>query len=268
MDYPFPHQTKETLKRFGMLPYQSHLVPSSEQIQQLHGALVEDAQSYLYNGIISFGAAVQSIGTKNYGWAVVKLYYSVFYLARAKLAIGSQKSIVYDVVLTKGKEKTKPYLVSLPPNDILQQQTIPSTHKLILRLLPKHFPNNSLANSQVGKDNMPVLDWLMKQRECANYTSVRMPDPEPPEILKKIIEGGDINKWLETYKQDLIYVTDEEHVCLAYPFLLLLDILEDFKNQSVNCYVLRDNLHFIENLLTEDNNKNLDVLLSDIRECL
>jgi len=264
MDYPFPHQTKEALKRFGMLPYQSNLVPSPEQIQQLRGALMEDAQSYLYNGIVSFGAAVQSIGAKNYGWAIVKLYYSVFYLARAKLAIGQQVALVYD-----GR---KPYLLSLSSGDILQPQNNKSdksnTHKLTLHLLSKHFLSNSLANSSISKDNTPVLEWLKKQREQANYNSARMPDPEPPEILKKIVEIGNINKWLETYKQDSIYVTDEEHVCLAYPFLLLIDILEDFQNQSVDCNILRDNLDFIESLLTEDKNKSLDALLSDIRKCL
>ncbi len=272
MDYPFPHQTKETLERFGMLPYQSNFVPSPEQIQQLRKALVEDAQSYLYNGIVSFGAAVQSIGAKNYGWAIVKLYYSVFYLARAKLAIGSQSTTVRDIVSLKaGKNKVKIYLVSLPPKNVLEEQTsrnAQSTHKLTLELLPKCFPSNSLANSSISKDNTPVLEWLMRQREQANYNSARMPDPEPPEILKKIVEIGNINKWLETYKQDSIYVTDEEHVCLAYPFLLLIDILEDFQNQSVDCNILRDNLDFIESLLTEDKNKSLDALLSDIRKCL
>lgn len=263
MDYPFPHQTKEALKRFGMLPYQRDLVPSSEQIQQLQEALTEDAQSYLYNGIISFGAAVQSIVIKNYGWAIVKLYYSVFYLARAKLAIGGQVTIVYD--------GQKPYLLSLSSKDILQQQTgkyAGSTHKLILHWLPKRFRDSLLVNRGVGNNNIPVLEWLMKQREHANYTSAKMPDPEPPEILKKIIEGGGINKRLETYKQDLNYIIDEDDVCLAYPFWLIIDILQDFKNRSVDCYVLRDNLGFIENLLTEGKNKGLDVLLSDIRECL
>jgi hypothetical protein len=263
MDYPFPHQTKETLKSFGMLPPQNSIVPNSDQIQQLREALMEDAQSYLYNGIISFGAAVQSIGTKNYGWAIVKLYYSVFYLARAKLAIGGQATIVYD--------NQKPYLLSLSSKDILQQQKgkyAGSTHKLILHLLPKYFSNNSLANSQVSKDNIPVLEWLMKQRECVNYTSARMSDPEPPEILKKIVEDGNISKWLETYKQDPIYVTDEEHICLAYPFLLIDDTLKDFQTQKVDCSVLRNNSNFIESLLAENKNRNLDVLLSIIRQYL
>ncbi|MEZ5673130.1 MAG: hypothetical protein R3E08_12450 [Thiotrichaceae bacterium] len=263
MDYPFPHQTKEVLKRFGMLPYQSNLVLNSEQVQQLQEALIGDAQSYLYNGIISFGAAVQSIGAENYGWAIVKLYYSVFYLARAKLAIGQQVTFVYD-----GK---KPYLLSLSSKDILQLQTgnyAGSTHKLILHWLPKRFQNSSLVNSLVSKGSIPVLEWLMKQRECANYNSARMPDPEPPKILKKIVETDNINEWLKTYKHDSVYVTDEEHVCLAYPFLLIIDILQDFKNRSVDCYILRDNLDFIETLLVEDKNKSLEVLLYEIRNAL
>lgn len=262
MLFPIPHQTVETLKNLGMLlPFNPNMIPNPNQVQSLQSALLEDAQSYLYNGIVSFGAAVNSIGIKNYGWAVVKLYYTVFYLARSKLAI-NHFAIVYD--------QNTPYLLSWSSFPaVLKKQTgkeASSTHKLILKLLKEHFPSNHLSNYRIGINNIPTLDWLMKQREIMNYTSAMMPDPEPPEILTQIVRNPPLNKWLETYKDDPAgYAIDEDHACLAYPFLLLLEVLNEFKQKQISPKI-QNNLNFIKNLLKEKD-KNLEAVLCIIRDC-
>jgi hypothetical protein len=259
------HQTVVTLQNIGMLPYNPNLVPNILQFKDLERALLEDAQSYLYNAVISFGAAINSINIRNYGWAIVKFYYCVFYLARSKLAV-NQVAIVYD--------KKTPYQLQLisPSSCSLIKQTgrdASSTHKLILKLSGDIFSSNSLLNDKIGTGSILILDWLMKQREIMNYTSVVMPDPDPPKILKQIVENSNINKWLETYKNDpRLYAIDEDHACLAFPFLLLVDVLDEFKRRGCSPNILNQNLNFIKDILREKNNKNLEVVLLIIRNLI
>jgi len=258
------HQTVVTLQNIGMLPYNPNFVPNILQLKDLERALLEDAQAYLYNGLVSFGAAITSVNAKNYGWAVIKFYYSVFYLARSKLAV-NQVAIVYD--------GTSPYQLRLtPPSSYnFTKQTgkdSGSTHKLILKLSKDIFSSNSLLNYKIGSDNISILNWLMKQREIMNYTSVVMPDPDPPEILKQIVKNSNVNKWLETYKAEPLYSIDTDHACLAYPFLLLVDVLDEFKRKGCSPNILKINFNFIKNIFKEEKNKNLEVILLIIRNLI
>ena len=50
-------------------------------------ALQDDARDAIYSGALSITEAIQGLDRQLYSWTTVKLYYSVFYLARASLAL-------------------------------------------------------------------------------------------------------------------------------------------------------------------------------------
>ncbi len=80
-----PHESSDFLRNRNFLPYlvSSPKFLSSSDAQNLSNALYKDAEGYLYNGILSLGSGIRSILNKNYGWATVKLYYSVGWIKRS-----------------------------------------------------------------------------------------------------------------------------------------------------------------------------------------
>jgi hypothetical protein len=85
-------------------------------------------------------------------------------------------------------------------------------------------------------------------------------------LLEDAQSNPPLNKWLETYKDDPAgYAIDEDHACLAYPFLFLLEVLNGFKQKQISPNI-QNNLNFIKNLLKEKD-KNLEAVLRIIRDC-
>jgi hypothetical protein len=150
-----PHESSHFLKSRNFLPIatRTKFLLSSSDAMSLSNALGKDSEGYLYNGILSIGSGIQSILNNNYGWATVKFYYSVFYLARANLGVNNI-CIVYD--------GSKPFSIISKPGEQLQKRK-GTTHKLVL----DQFRQNMSAHIMLGNDinAQCPLEWLMEQRE-------------------------------------------------------------------------------------------------------
>jgi hypothetical protein len=253
-----PHESSHFLKSRNFLPIatRTKFLLSSSDAMSLSNALGKDSEGYLYNGILSIGSGIQSILNNNYGWATVKFYYSVFYLARANLGVNNI-CIVYD--------GSKPFSIISKPGEQLQKRK-GTTHKLVL----DQFRQNMSAHIMLGNDinAQCPLEWLMEQRELMNYRSAVMPDPNIPEQYEEIINSNKtIRQWLNIYLSDNIevYTFNEEHACLAYPFKFLIHTIEMFKNNNMTCRYLTENASFIKRLFS-DKSGSLDLILKKFDE--
>ena len=239
-----PHESSGFLKSRKFLPIatRTKFLLSSSDAMMLSNALGKDSEGYLYNGILSIGTGIQSILNKNYGWATVKFYYSVFYLARANLGVNNI-CIVYD--------GSKPFSIISKQGEQLQKRK-GTTHKLVL----EQFRQNLSAHILLGNDinGECPFSFMMKQRELMNYKAAVMPDPNVPKQYEEIINSNKkIRQWLNIYLSDNIevYTFDEEHACLAYPFKFLIHTINMFKNNSMTCRYLRKNASFIRRLFSD-----------------
>jgi hypothetical protein len=253
-----PHESSRFLKSRNFLPIatRTKYLLSSRDAISLSNALGKDSEGYLYNGILSIGTGIQSILNNNYGWATVKFYYSVFYLARANLGVHNI-CIVYD--------GSKPFSIISKPGELLQKRK-GTTHKLVL----DQFKQNLSANIMLGNDinGKCPFSFMMEQRELMNYRSAVMSDPNIPEQYKEIINSNKkIRQWLNIYLSDNIevYTFDEEHACLAYPFKFLIHTIEMFKNNSMTCRYLKKNSSFIRRLFS-DGSGDFDFILKKFDE--
>jgi len=217
-----PHESSHFLKskHFLPIPTRTNFTLSSNDATSLSNALGKDSEGYLYNGLLSIGTGIQSILNNNYGWATVKFYYSVFYLARANLGV-NDIGIVYD--------GSKPFSILSQSGEQLQKRK-GTTHKLVLDQFRQNFSTHVMLGNQIN--GQCPLEWLMEQRELMNYRLAVMPDPNVPEQYEEIINSNKtIRQWLNIYLSDNteVYAFNEEHACLAYPFKFLIHTIEMFK---------------------------------------
>ncbi|BAP54993.1 hypothetical protein THII_0696 [Thioploca ingrica] len=247
------HEAASFLKNSGFLPHDENnpKVLSSNYVPSLTEALHKDAAGYLYNGVLSVGTGIKSLLQNNYGWATVKLYYSVFYLARAKLAI-NDFCILY--------EDSKPFVLLLRFNETLKKPSAyikgisakqyVGTHKLVLTLFQREFSGDLLLSNNI--DGKSPLVWLMEQRELMNYKAAVMPDPEIPWQYAEIATKQ-IRQWLNIYLDDEIpiYPFDHDHACLAYPVQFLLKVIDEFNDREIPCSYLQENSNFIKKLFSD-----------------
>jgi hypothetical protein len=252
-----PHESSDFLKNRNFLPYlvSSPKFLSSSDAQNLSNALNKDAEGYLYNGILSLGTGIKSILNENYGWATVKLYYSVFYLARTLLGV-NDIGIVYD--------GSKPFSIISQAGEQLRKRK-GNTHELVLDLFREYFSGHVMLSNQINSQD--PLKWLMEQRELMNYKSAVMPDPNLPKLYKELISNGTVRQWLSTYFSDdrEFYTFSETHACLAYPFRFLIHTIEEFHTQNIHCRYLTPHLSFIKSLFS-DKTGSFIVLLKKFEE--
>lgn len=246
-----PHEASLFLRNNNFIPYipASPEFLSARQAGSLNSALYKDAEAYMYNGILSFGTGIRSVMNQNYGWATVKFYYSVFYLARAML--GSENiCIIYD--------GQKPFTIFVRTGCGLINSK-GTTHKLVLDLFRQHFSSHVLLGNSIQAK--PPLEWLMEQREVMNYKSAAMPDPNMPMLYEGIVKMT-IRQLLNTYLYDDVeaYTFSEHHACLAYPFKFLIHTIDIFNTKKISCRYLKQNLSFIRKLLSDESG-SFDFLL-------
>src|SRR4051812_13923765 len=95
------------------LPLQSRVLTGAEaNTARGHGR--EDASSLIYSAGVSIADALRGLRAGFFTWPTVKLYYSVFYNARAAL-------IMRDLALVY--VGTKPYTLRLTPGESLRKES-------------------------------------------------------------------------------------------------------------------------------------------------
>ena len=176
----------------------------------LHG-LQADSADFYYSAWVSFLDALNGLSKGFYTWATVKLYYSVFYALNSSLAkngvcafyVGSHSYIV-------------DALTGASPVSCTEK----GTHKTVLKAFQSRNAAHPLVSQRIDLEE--ALDWLIYQRETANYRETRFGEPECSDAFDYVAANG-VRKALNTYIADstFMYVFDPDHAMLAYPLSAL-----------------------------------------------
>ncbi len=196
--------------------FQTYALGSSD-LAALSAAATEDASRYAYSGVASFLGGVSSLHTRQFAWAVTKLYYSAFYVARAVLCRNGK--IFFHAPKPAGGGHTQ-YEISAALGGMATSGGSPSTHKIVAARF-KQIGYPSFMQSLVIDGSDPIA-WLTDQREYWQYRAARFPDPNSPAVLDRI-EIEKIQKHLAAYESDPtgVYLADPGHAVVALPFRLV-----------------------------------------------
>jgi hypothetical protein len=189
----------------------NHATLSASEAQSLQLALKSDSKDFFQSGVVSFVDALCSIEKGFFSWATVKLYYSVFYALRSRLALGGD--CIFYVVKS-------PRVLSAKPGSVTTNLT-GTTHKAVLSRFRHNYPGDYFLSQDIG--GSPPLDWFIERREETKYTSSRFCEPNAPSHFE-FARGSNTRKMLSAYTTDDLYVFDEQHAMVAFPFKLLRDL--------------------------------------------
>jgi hypothetical protein len=185
----------------------------------LRAAVTEDARKHVYNATVSFLGGISGLHTLHAAWAVTKMYYTVFYVARAALC---RSGLVIFHVPKQGSSGHTQYKLRISAGEQAKIVDKPrSTHKLAAaEFRQTGYPSFMQGLEIDGKD---PLEWLMEQREYWQYRAGRFPDPDLPDVLRKF-GAGSAPRLLAEYENDAIgvFLADPDHALIAVPFRLLL----------------------------------------------
>lgn len=201
----------------GKFFFQTYVVSAADEAT-LEAAANEDGHRYVYNGVISFLSALAGLHRYDAAWAVTKLYYSAFYLARASLC--RSRHLIFHVP-RDGTSGHIQYELTIAAGQRATISRVPSTHKLVaVRFQEVGYPAYMRG---LTVDGLDPIQWLMEQREFWQYRSGRFPDPELPKSLLQI-DASKMQRYFTTYAEDKkgIYISDPDHALVAIPFRLLM----------------------------------------------
>lgn len=228
----------------GKVFFQSYILSAADQAV-LEAAADEDGYKYAYNGAVSFLGALAGLSKHQAAWAVTKLYYCAFYVARAILC--RRRYVVFHVP-KEGTNGNTQFELRIAAGERSTVATIPSTHHLIA----KRFEKSGYPTFMQGLvvDGLDPMEWLMEQREFWQYRSGRFSDPIYPKILARV-DMQRVQRLLSTYESDGsgIYISDPEHAMIAIPFRLLTWCLAQAPLRSASM-LDSDDLAFLEKSCT------------------
>lgn len=184
----------------------------THEAHDLRAANLADCPNFLYSGIVSLGEAIDGLTTCRFTWATVKLYYSVFYIARARLAADG-------IALVQDGRPAYSFrcVPSTPP-----EPRGNNTHEAVLSTFANELSHHRLLTSTI--DGKQPLEWLADRRVDANYRISRFGDPTPISHFSSISPTS-IRVAVETYVDDILFAFDRDHAMLAFPIQLLMDAL-------------------------------------------
>ncbi len=180
-------------------------------------ALKEDANDLFYKGILSLTEGLNGFSNKQYSWAVVKCYYSVFYFLKTELALKDiglirHKSLYY----LEAKEGAKPITKG---RSGANRKNYSADHKATINYFKDLFSSDILLTQNI--EGLNSYEWLMKKREQINYQEKHFNEPSFPYFLLFInteIEKGNFNSLIKEIIGDVYVKTFQpEYATLAIP---------------------------------------------------
>ena len=211
---------------------QNYIVPASARTS-LREATINDAISFFYKSAISFVEATANIMDRQYSWAVVKLYYSVFYSLRA-IMLSDGLAIVKD-----GKGNFF-YIDTISSGNVIKVSgKQKGDHKNTIKLF------KDVAHSRgwpfLGEiGGVELFDWIMDKREFINYRVSTFSEPAGDYgLFTKFVEDKNtVNHLIKQYlKEDYnIYCFDEYHSMYATPAVLINFLNSKLRGSGVKSF--------------------------------
>lgn len=217
------------------------VIVDAQLSSELLDALKIDAPSTYFKAVLSLVEAIVSIKRGHHSWAIVKLYYSCFYLVRFAFAIRS-----IGVVRCK-----KIYTLSSVVNSAPIHRSGKGDHKVLIGAFVSEYSKTEkiLSNSIEG---VCVFDWLMNKRELVHYRDATFREPDLHYFEKSILTGQ-ISHWITAYLSDttLVYCFQEEHACLAIPLTFCRELTIEYNNIGFKSIITENQRKVIHSILNE-----------------
>ncbi|MBR4563291.1 MAG: hypothetical protein IKO26_02435 [Paludibacteraceae bacterium] len=195
-------------------------------LRDLIDACMEDSVGFYYNALLSFLEGVCQLSDRQYSWGIVKLYYTVYYCARAQLGFNKyvvirKQNELYDLHLLSGE---KPHY-NKSRND----------HNLVIELYYKKFPTNNVFSNNV--EDQRFTNYMMNLREITNYKLQAMKDPLRLEIFETLNESQKAGKSISAFLIDCLkdmslYCFNSKYAYLVTTYKMLLDTANLYKTRG------------------------------------
>lgn len=240
-----PDQLKQFKSQFESLTVSSELHP------RLVSASFDDARGLYFKALLSISEAVLALSRSYHSWAVVKLYYSVFFLTRCVFAARSLAIVkcsgIYTLETTIGASPIK------RDKGKFKGQDIKGDHKTVLATYVNDLgKNDKIISNKVGTDT--VFEWMMKKREEVHYRAPTFLEPDFQNFEISIHREGKLAFWVDQYLSDVefIYCFQENHCCLATALQFAqqakLELTDSFPSHDL---LSESQVHVIETILRD-----------------
>jgi hypothetical protein len=186
---------------------------------QLNRHLIADSSGSLFSAAISLSQGIINIDQALSSWAVIKLYYSIFYSIRSYLMLDGNCIFYY---------KRRPYLIDTSTGAIPQKKA-GTSHEVAFDLFKK-LHNSHYILSQDIEAKEPFV-WYKEKREHFNYKISKFPEPDLPSETEHIHDYG-IRKLCSECITDSksIYPFLPDYAILGFPLLTFLHAVQHFRS--------------------------------------
>ncbi|WP_454802229.1 hypothetical protein [Mucilaginibacter phyllosphaerae] len=213
-----------------------------------NAALKDDANDLYFKGILSLTEGINGYYHKQYSWAIIKCYYSIFYFLRSELALKDIGLIRHRVIyyleaqdgampITKGKKGSKRNLYS-------------GDHKATINYYKDLFSSDILLSQEI--EDLNAYEWLMKKREQINYQERTFNEPNYPQFLlfidQEITKGNFDELIKEIIDDEYVKTFQPEYASIAIPIKRALLTYESFVNNGYNLTIQKSKLDFLKSI--------------------
>lgn len=213
-----PTETDKEKKKSFQQSAKNYILTQLDVIQ-IKELLNHDANDYMYSALVSFFNALQGLSLNNFSWATVELYYSLYYLFRAKIHYEN-----FAIFRANGEY----YYISAKPNEKIIQVKgkVPrNTHESTIAIFKTLFPDNIIFSNTV--DLINSIDWAKHNREIVNYLSVEFTDPTAMAFFEKFNSKELMQKNVKLILDDNSIAFQPEFAMVGLPIILAKEILTD-----------------------------------------
>ena len=201
-------------------------VVDSTDIPLYRNAKKDDIINFYYKALLSFSEGLAAVSRKNYTWATIKLYYSVYFSLRTSL-------LCKNIVLVRAAKHL--YKFKISSGAIYNKPKDMTDHGGTIHTYVDLFKHTDFLCSNTLEGSNVYL-WLKNCREIVNYKDTVFHDPETTDIWNDIImliDKLDIKKTLSSFiKEKDKYCFLPEYAILAIPLNRILMVAQEVKNET------------------------------------
>ena len=188
---------------------------SANDVAAISPLLIHDTEALYIKALQTFSQALAGMHRKEFAWAIVKMYYSVFYAMRCELHASSVISVKNGSIFYTSNT------VGATFNSIQEKGSHQTYIKLRKTLPASVISHDTLLDNDI-EAGVDVYSWMCSNRERVNYHSKHFPDPEPDDVLLKIyndyVLSHKMTDLLNLYESDILYCFDTDHATVAAPY--------------------------------------------------
>ena len=186
-----------------------------------------DMATFYYKAVVSIAEGVACISRKNYTWATIKLYYSVYFGLRASLL--SRNYVLVRANRNLYYFEIKPGAVFVPPKDN-------TDHGGTIEVYENIFGSSDfMCIDEI--EGVSLLSWLKNCREIVNYKDEEFHDPDVSQLWEHI------DKELEKTSMSIFvdeFINKKQESCtsintaiMAIPINRILMAAQDLRNNGI-----------------------------------